>query len=86
MTRNGACRCTTIALFEFLVLEGAQAGLSWSTILPKRDAYRRAFDRFDPEKVVRYNKRKISTLVADASLTQQEEESFAGRRKRDVQR
>ena len=41
------------ALFEFLVLEGAQAGLSWSTILRKRDAYRRAFDRFDPQKVAR---------------------------------
>ena len=64
------------ALFEFLVLEGAQAGLSWSTILRKREAYRRAFDRFDPRKVARYNKRKISTLVADASLTQQEEESL----------
>jgi DNA-3-methyladenine glycosylase I len=56
------------ALFEFLVLEGAQAGLSWSTILRKRDAYRRAFDRFDPEKVARYNKRKVSTLLADAGI------------------
>ncbi len=55
-------------LFEFLVLEGAQAGLSWSTILRKRDAYRRAFDRFDPEKVARYNKRKVSTLLADAGI------------------
>ena len=56
------------ALFEFLVLEGAQAGLSWSTILRKRDAYRHAFDRFDPEKVARYNKRKVSTLLADAGI------------------
>jgi DNA-3-methyladenine glycosylase I len=56
------------ALFEFLVLEGAQAGLSWSTILRKRDAYRRAFDRFDPEKVARYNKRKVSALLADAGI------------------
>ncbi len=56
------------ALFEFLVLEGAQAGLSWSTILRKRDAYRRAFDRFDPEKVARYNKRRISTLLDDAGI------------------
>jgi DNA-3-methyladenine glycosylase I len=56
------------ALFEFLVLEGAQAGLSWSTILRKRDAYRRAFDRFDPEKVARYNKRKISALLADEGI------------------
>src|SRR2546425_10528874 len=47
-------------LFEFLVLEGAQAGLSWSTILRKRDAYRRAFDRFDPRKVARYEKRKVA--------------------------
>ena len=56
------------ALFEFLVLEGAQAGLSWSTILRKRDAYRRAFDRFDPQKVARYNKRKVSALLADAGI------------------
>jgi DNA-3-methyladenine glycosylase I len=56
------------ALFEFLVLEGAQAGLSWSTILRKRDAYRRAFDRFDPEKVARYSKRKIAALLADAGI------------------
>jgi len=55
-------------LFEFLVLEGAQAGLSWSTILRKRDAYRRAFDRFDPRKVARYDKRKVASLLADASI------------------
>jgi len=55
-------------LFEFLVLEGAQAGLSWSTILRKRDAYRRAFDRFDPEKVARYDKRKVTALLADAGI------------------
>jgi len=55
-------------LFEFLVLEGAQAGLSWSTILRKRDAYRHAFDRFDPEKVARYNKRKITALLGDAGI------------------
>src|ERR1041385_892742 len=55
-------------LFEFLVLEGAQAGLSWITILRKRDAYRRAFDRFDPQKVARYDKRKISALLADAGI------------------
>ena len=55
-------------LFEFLVLEGAQAGLSWSTILRKRDAYRRAFDRFDPRKVARYDKRKLAALLADASI------------------
>ena len=55
-------------LFEFLVLEGAQAGLSWSTILRKRDAYRRAFDRFDPQKVARYDKRKVAVLLADAGI------------------
>ena len=45
-------------LFEMLILEGAQAGLSWYTILKKRDAYRRAFDGFDPERVARYDERK----------------------------
>jgi DNA-3-methyladenine glycosylase I len=55
-------------LFEFLVLEGAQAGLSWITILRKRAAYRRAFDRFDPRKVARYDKRKVSSLLADAGI------------------
>ena len=55
-------------LFEFLVLEGAQAGLSWITILRKREAYRRAFDEFDPEKVARYGKRKVASLLADAGI------------------
>jgi len=55
-------------LFEFLVLEGAQAGLSWSTILRKRDAYRRAFDRFDPRNVARYDDRKVAALLADAGI------------------
>ena len=55
-------------LFEFLVLEGAQAGLSWITILRKRDAYRRAFDRFDQRKVARYDKRKVEALLADAGI------------------
>ena len=55
-------------LFEFLVLEGAQAGLSWRTILRKRDAYRRAFDRFDPRKVARYEKRKVASLLRDAGI------------------
>jgi len=55
-------------LFEFFVLEGAQAGLSWSTILRKRDAYRRAFDRFDPRKVARYEKRKVAALLTDAGI------------------
>jgi len=55
-------------LFEFLILEGAQAGLSWITILRKRDAYRRAFDRFDPRKVARYDKRRVAALLADAGI------------------
>ena len=54
--------------FEFLLLEGAQAGLSWSTILRKREAYRRAFSEFDPHKVARYTQKKIETLVADPGI------------------
>ena len=55
-------------LFEFLVLEGAQAGLSWITILRKRPAYERAFDRFDPEKVARYGPRRVASLLEDAGI------------------
>ncbi len=55
-------------LFEFIVLEGAQAGLSWQTILNKRDNYRRAFDNFDPEKVARYTAKKITKLLADPGI------------------
>ncbi|HEX9570758.1 MAG TPA: DNA-3-methyladenine glycosylase I [Burkholderiales bacterium] len=55
-------------LFEFLILEGAQAGLSWSTILYKRDNYRRAFARFDPEKVARFGAREVKKLLADAGI------------------
>lgn len=55
-------------LFEFLVLEGAQAGLSWSTILKKRANYRRAFDKFDMRKVARYDEKKIRSLLADAGI------------------
>jgi len=54
--------------FEFLLLEGAQAGLSWSTILRKRDAYRRAFSAFDLHKVARYTEKKIQSLVADPGI------------------
>jgi DNA-3-methyladenine glycosylase I len=54
--------------FEMLILEGAQAGLSWATILKKRAAYRKAFDRFDPKKVAAYDKAKIATLMADAGI------------------
>ena len=55
-------------LFEFLILEGAQAGLSWRTILNKRENYRRAFDRFDVKKVARYDARKKKQLLADAGI------------------
>ena len=55
-------------LFEFLILEGAQAGLSWSTILAKRAAYRRAFNRFDPKKVARYDAAKQKALMGDAGI------------------
>ena len=56
------------ALFEFLVLEGAQAGLSWSTILNKRANYRKAFDRFDPRKVARYGEGKVAVLLGGRSV------------------
>ena len=55
-------------LFEFLILEGAQAGLSWITILRKRAAYRRAFDGFDPRKVARYDRRRIAKLLEDDGI------------------
>ena len=55
-------------LFEFLVLEGAQAGLSWNIILNKREAYRKAFDRFDPRKVAAYDARKRKQLLANAGI------------------
>jgi len=56
------------ALFEFLILEGAQAGLSWSTILKKRPAYRVAFDRFNARKIARYDEAKIAALLANAGI------------------
>ena len=55
-------------LFEFLILEGAQAGLSWETILRKRDNYRAAFDDFDPKKVAKYDERKIAALLNDEGI------------------
>jgi DNA-3-methyladenine glycosylase I len=55
-------------LFEFLILEGAQAGLSWETILRKRDNYRAAFDNFDPRKVAKYDQRKVAKLLGDAGI------------------
>jgi DNA-3-methyladenine glycosylase I len=55
-------------LFEFLILEGAQAGLSWETILKKRAAYRLAFDQFDPAVVATYQQRKVAALMADPGI------------------
>ena len=55
-------------LFEFLMLEGAQAGLSWATILKKRDNYREAFDRFDPALVAKYGTRKQQSLLANPGI------------------
>jgi DNA-3-methyladenine glycosylase I len=55
-------------LFEFLILEGAQAGLSWETILNKRENYRRAFDHFDAAKIARYDAKKSRELMADAGI------------------
>lgn len=56
------------ALFELLTLEGAQAGLSWSTILAKRENYRRAFDNFDVARIACYDARKVASLLADAGI------------------
>ena len=55
-------------LFELLILEGAQAGLSWSTVLNKRDGYRKAFDNFDAEKIARYDDKKINGLLANPDI------------------
>ena len=55
-------------LFEFLILEGAQAGLSWETILKKRENYRRAFDNFDVGRIARYRKRDVERLLADPGI------------------
>lgn len=56
------------ALFELLNLEGAQAGLSWSTVLKKRETYRAAFDQFDPEKIARYGAAKVAELLANPGI------------------
>ena len=55
-------------LFEFLILEGAQAGLSWNTVLKKREHYRKVFDGFDPAKVARYGEKKKASLMGDAGI------------------
>ena len=56
------------ALFELLILEGAQAGLSWATVLKKRESYRRAFDGFDPARIARYDDEKIASLLGDPGI------------------
>jgi DNA-3-methyladenine glycosylase I len=56
------------ALFEFLVLEGAQAGLSWETVLQKRDNYRVAFDDFNPAKISKYDERRVAKLLGNAGI------------------
>jgi DNA-3-methyladenine glycosylase I len=55
-------------LFEFLILEGAQAGLSWWTVLRKREAYRKAFDRFDPARVARFRPARMAALLQDSGI------------------
>lgn len=55
-------------LFEFLILEGAQAGLRWETILKKRENYREAFDRFDPARIAKYDRHKVCELLANAGI------------------
>lgn len=55
-------------LFEFLLLEGAQAGLSWITILKRRENYRQAFDQFNPQKIAHYNEKKLQTLLNDPGI------------------
>jgi DNA-3-methyladenine glycosylase I len=55
-------------LFEFLILEGAQAGLSWETVLRKRDRYREVFDGFDASRIAQYDKRKVRALLADPGI------------------
>ena len=68
-TPNGACLLhDDQKLFEFLILEGAQAGLSWETILSKRDNYRAAFDQFDAAKVARYGQQKIQQLLLNPGI------------------
>src|SRR6058998_251428 len=56
------------ALYEKLMLDGFQAGLSWITVLRKREAFRAAFDNFDPEKIARYNRRKIDSLMKNSGI------------------
>ena len=68
MTNGGTPLHDDRKLFEFLILEGFQAGLSWSTILNKRENFRRAFDNFDYNKVAKYDSRKVATLLKDSGI------------------
>lgn len=65
------------SLFEFLILEGAQAGLSWYTVLRKRHAYREAFDRFDAQKVARYDDRKVESLLGNPGIIRNRQKILA---------
>ncbi len=65
-------------LFEYMVLDGFQAGLSWATILNKRDNFRRAFDDFDPTRIARYTKRKVAKLMADAGIVRNRQKIESG--------
>ena len=64
-------------LFEFLTLEGAQAGLSWYTVLRKREAYQKAFDKFDPERVARYGKRELVSLLNNPGIIRNQQKIVA---------
>ena len=67
-TEWGVPETDSRALYEKLILDGFQAGLSWITILRKRDAFRAAFDNFDPQKIARYDQRKVAELMANAGI------------------
>ena len=67
------------ALFEFLLLEGAQAGLSWITVLRKREGYRRAFDGFDFRKIARYTDKKLNSLMKDEGIVRNRLKIFSAR-------
>ena len=64
-------------LFEFLILESAQAGLSWQTILRKREGYRRAFDGFDPARIARYDEADVARLMSDAEIVRNRQKIMA---------
>jgi DNA-3-methyladenine glycosylase I len=64
-------------IFEFLILEAAQAGLSWYTVLRKREAYRKAFEQFDPERVARYGKRELKSLLSNPGIIRNQQKIVA---------